>query len=134
MSGKVDHKEARKFAEQILRYPAPLDRAKIELLARAYVELAGNPSDNKDCVCRPGDRCMEHGSMTDEEANRAQDEWGDAMDQEFEKISKKFGVSSNCAANIWYLRTRSRWSQEAEDELIRMDKAGEGQPNINEWP
>lgn len=37
---KVDHVEARRFADQVLRYPVPLDRVRVEALARAYMELA----------------------------------------------------------------------------------------------
>lgn len=60
--------------------------------------------------------------------------WQNEVDKEIRTLAEGLGVSVTCAGNIWYLRTRSRWSQEAEDELIRMDKAGEPAPNINEWP
>lgn len=128
---KVDHVEARRFADQVLRYPAPLDRSKVELLAQAYtqlVELVG------DVFKDTRQRFKDAKQMTKEEANAAFEEWQGSMEKEFKEIADRFGVSENCAANIFYLRTRSRWSQESEDELIRMDKAGEGQPNINEWP
>ncbi len=38
------------------------------------------------------------------------------------------------AEAITYLRTRQRWTQAAEDELIRMAKAGEPLPNMMAWP
>ena len=51
-----------------------------------------------------------------------------------QKIAAELSVSETCASNIVYLRSRSRWTQEAENELIRRDKAGEPAPNIMEWP
>lgn len=50
------------------------------------------------------------------------------------QLSKDLGISASCANDIFYLRTRARWTQAAEDELIRRDKAGEPAPNIMEWP
>jgi len=37
------------------------------------------------------------------------------------------------ALDVWYLRTRSRWTLELEDELIHMDQAGEPAPNMNDY-
>lgn len=50
------------------------------------------------------------------------------------KIAEELAVSESCASNIVYLRGRSRWTQELENELIRMDKEENTQPNIFEWP
>lgn len=76
--------------------------------------------------------------------NMSQDDWdkfNEVMDKVHDSliavaksISKEFGVSEDCALNIQYLRTRSRWTQELEDELIRMDKEEGKQPNIYDWP
>lgn len=49
-------------------------------------------------------------------------------------IQTQFSVSKKCANNISYLRISGRWTQEAENELIRMDKEDHSQPNILEWP
>jgi len=51
-----------------------------------------------------------------------------------DEIATELGVSDQCATDIWYLRSRARWTQRAEDELVRRDKAGEPLPNICEWP
>lgn len=42
-----------------------------------------------------------------------------------EKIREEFGVSHETASAIFYLRTRSRWTQGKELELINRDRAGE---------
>ena len=49
-------------------------------------------------------------------------DWQDSMYQEQEEIASEFGVSHTTASAIQYLRTRSRWTQEKEDELISRDK------------
>jgi hypothetical protein len=46
-----------------------------------------------------------------------------------EEWSESNGVSADCALDVFYLRTRSRWTQELEDELIRLHKAGTP-PNV----
>jgi len=48
--------------------------------------------------------------------------------------AKKLGCSESCAADVVYFRTRSRWNQADEDELIRRDRAGEPAPNMCEYP
>lgn len=53
---------------------------------------------------------------------------------EISKIAARYGVSEGCATHIFYLRTRARWTQRAEEELVRRHKAGEPSPNMNEWP
>ena len=35
-------------------------------------------------------------------------------------LSEELGVSEHCAGDVYYLRTRSRWSQELENELIEL--------------
>lgn len=51
---------------------------------------------------------------------------------EDEKLAEELNVSPGCAIDILYLRTRSRWTQELEDELIRLHKEG-NPPNIMEF-
>lgn len=43
-----------------------------------------------------------------------------------------YSNSQSCAADVRYLRSRSRWTQELEDELIRLHKEGKP-PNMNEF-
>lgn len=62
------------------------------------------------------------------------DEYADAMNNYIAETATKLGVSEGCASDIIYLRGRSRWTQAAEDELVRRNKAGEPAPNIMEWP
>lgn len=56
----------------------------------------------------------------------------DATNTEINKISNELNVSVSCAMDIYYLRTRSRWTQELEDELIDLHDQGE-RPNMNEF-
>lgn len=49
-----------------------------------------------------------------------------------EDIMKELGVDKHCALDIAYLRTRARHSQELEDELIALHKAGTP-PNMMEF-
>lgn len=44
--------------------------------------------------------------------------------KEIDGIAKTVNVSQGCAADVFYLRTRSRHTQELEDELIRLHNAG----------
>lgn len=50
-----------------------------------------------------------------------------------QEVAKKLEISEDAASDVVYLRTRSRWSEETEKELIRLHKAG-NPPNIMEWP
>ena len=55
-------------------------------------------------------------------------------DEECREIAGLYGVSPLWAAAIWYLRQRSRWTQELENQLIEMAHNGEEVPNMFEWP
>lgn len=76
--------------------------------------------------------------MTNTEYKREQDEAVDTFAREYEQLlteeAEKLGVTRNFAEGILYFRERSRWTQRAEDELIRMFRAGERLPNMMEWP
>jgi hypothetical protein len=48
------------------------------------------------------------------------------------KLATDLNVSDSCAADVFYLRGRSRWTQELETELIRLHKEGKP-PNICEY-
>jgi len=56
----------------------------------------------------------------------------DPFDEIIGDLAKELGVSKECASNVRYLRSRSRWTQELEDELIRLHKEG-NPPNMNEF-
>jgi hypothetical protein len=62
------------------------------------------------------------------------DEVADANEREITMIQREMGVTNRYACAIWYLSTRSRWTQELEDTLINMCKDGIDCPNMNEWP
>lgn len=63
--------------------------------------------------------------VTEKEFERLLNESQQYMIDSETKIREKFGVSPNTASAIFYLRTRSRWSEEKEAELIARDKAGD---------
>jgi hypothetical protein len=50
-----------------------------------------------------------------------------------QQLAKDLDVSDACAADVYYLRTRSRHTPELELELIRLHKEG-NPPNICDWP
>lgn len=58
------------------------------------------------------------------------DAWQDAMIEETGKVARELEVSENCASSVIYLRTRSRWTQEKEDQLIQWDREGTELPNV----
>lgn len=57
----------------------------------------------------------------------------DAMVLEIKRVSDELGVSEDYASAIVYFRTRSRWTQELEDNLIHMCKNGDPCPNMNDY-
>jgi len=58
----------------------------------------------------------------------------EGYNQQIKTIEKELNISDEYAGAIWYLRTRSRWTQELEDKLVLMARTGESCPNMNEWP
>jgi hypothetical protein len=72
--------------------------------------------------------------MTAAEIDQAYTDMENEMANNNKELAESLGVSEDYARGIFYLRTRSRWTQEAENELIRMSKNGESCPNMNEWP
>lgn len=50
--------------------------------------------------------------------------WQDEMVKYENSLAKELGISTMTASAIVYLRGRSRWTQEKEDHLIQLDKAG----------
>jgi len=77
-------------------------------------------------------KIQEDGKM--DEFQKAMNELADAQALYMQELAAELSISYVCAMNIVYLRSRSRWTQALEDELVRMDKAGEPEPNMNEWP
>lgn len=58
------------------------------------------------------------------------DQATDAWNAEIRKVADEHKVSDGAAANILYLRTRSRWTQEKEDYLIWLAQNDQDSPNI----
>jgi hypothetical protein len=58
------------------------------------------------------------------------DVWVEAEVEYEEKVMKDLGISHKAASAICYLRTRSRWTQEKEDYLVKLDKEGKELPNV----
>lgn len=54
--------------------------------------------------------------------------------KEIERVAEELKVNDSFASAIVYLRTRSRWTQELENKLVEMAKAGESCPNMMGWP
>ena len=63
----------------------------------------------------------------------AMDSLYDSTNQYIHKLAQDLGITEKCATDVWYLRTRSRWTEELETELIRLHRAGTP-PNIFDWP
>ena len=72
---------------------------------------------------------------------KAMQEFNDLMDKiqnetvkYFQNIAKTLNVSETCASDIYYLRTRSRYTYELEQFLIQLDKSGYPYINIFAFP
>jgi tRNA U55 pseudouridine synthase TruB len=63
----------------------------------------------------------------------AQDEYYNELETYLQSLAEELGCSVGCAADVWYLRQRSRHTQELEDVLIRLHNNGTP-PNICEFP
>jgi hypothetical protein len=57
----------------------------------------------------------------------------DEMMSYFQDLSVELDCSLECAIDVWYLRQRSRWTQELEDKLITLHDQGT-RPNMCEFP
>lgn len=62
--------------------------------------------------------------VTEDEMYDRLDESQLLMEKEEERAAQDYGVSKQTASAICYLRTRSRWTREKEQELVDRDKAG----------
>ena len=54
------------------------------------------------------------------------------------KLAGELGVDESVAGDIWYLRTRSRWKQELDDQIVAAAKSGNpidsGSILSGDWP
>lgn len=70
--------------------------------------------------------------------NEVMSEVQDSWVEEIKQMAKNLRVSEGVAGDIWYLRTRSRWTQDLENQLIAADQAGNpidsGAVLSGEWP
>ena len=57
---------------------------------------------------------------------------GGLPETEQELLAKELNVSTACAIDVHYLRTRNRWTEDLEAELIRLHQEGKP-PNISEF-
>lgn len=67
-----------------------------------------------------------------EELLKAHDEAMGGQEAFFSVLAENLGCSYEAAEDVWYLRGRSRWTQELETELIRLHSEG-NRPNMNEF-
>lgn len=65
-----------------------------------------------------------------EELQEAMNAWQDAQTFYIISEAKRLGIGEGYMADIYYLRTRSRWTQEKEDYLIGLAKEHKEFPNI----
>ena len=54
----------------------------------------------------------------------------DAEVEYTEKFAQELGISYEAASLVMYLRSRSRWTQKKEDEIIHLAQAGLQLPEI----
>lgn len=66
--------------------------------------------------------------VSEEELQEALNEAREEMVEAENNIREVFGVSAPTASAILYLRGRSRWTREKEEELIKRDKEGKPIP------
>jgi hypothetical protein len=64
------------------------------------------------------------------EFQKAMDKCCEDMNKYTIEEAEKLGVSIRAMSDILYLRTRSRWTQEKEDYLIKLAKEGKPLPNV----
>ena len=50
-----------------------------------------------------------------------------------QKLAKELGINERTAADIYYLRSRSRWTKEEEQKIIDAYKSGNPIEDIFEW-
>lgn len=78
------------------------------------------------CIETPAEMSQEQR----DQLNKTMDRIHKEMLKEVNSLAQEKSISLDTASDILYLRSRSRWSQEKEDYLIALDKAGLKTPNI----
>jgi len=54
----------------------------------------------------------------------------DCYDEELEIMARELNISTQDASAILYLRSRSRWTQEKEDYLLKLAREHKKLPNV----
>lgn len=67
------------------------------------------------------------------EFQKMMDKIHDATTKYIKNLMVELNISQACAFDVWYLRTRSRWTEQLEIELIELHRNG-NPPNIYDWP
>lgn len=52
------------------------------------------------------------------------DEYQESFVKYIQSVANELEITDDCASSVVYLRSRSRWSQELEDELISLYRKG----------
>ena len=60
------------------------------------------------------------------------DKMQDETNKQIASLAKEKELTIPCAMDVWYLRTRSRWTEEKEAELIQLHKEG-NPPNMGDF-
>lgn len=72
--------------------------------------------------------------INDPEAmEKFQEAMDDYHDQQYKLVAaeaERLGIPIDPMFDIWYLRSRSRWTQEKEDYLIQLAREGKELPNV----
>lgn len=79
-------------------------------------------------------------TQSDMESQEVMDGFKQLMDAQFGHYEEKvkdvmteLEVDQFCAVDVVYLRSRSRWTPQLEEELVQLHRRGI-RPNIFEWP
>lgn len=65
-----------------------------------------------------------HDKKKMEEFQEVMNTLNEETDKYISKIAKELNISEGLAMDVWYLRTRSRWTQELEDAFIKANLEG----------
>ena len=68
----------------------------------------------------------------EEDTNTIINDYYREMNDMLSELANELDCSLKCATDVWYLRTRSRWTQELEDKLISLHDTGMA-PNMCEF-
>ncbi len=66
-----------------------------------------------------------------QEFQAAMDALQDDIERYIRGIATELGLEHGAACDIYYLRTRSRWTQDLEDRCVRAMKAGHSLPVLS---